>query len=104
MCVSVSESFMPPGQLMEELLIDCVALLAAACRHENVASDKLMNNFTVCSHTAEGDVHVPFKLYGHLKSNKTNIRLGSSFKKKVTLTLVKYSVTLYSPLPKISIL
>lgn len=58
---------MATGQLVEELLIERVALFTAACRHENVASDKLMNNFAVSCHTAEGNVHVPFKLNGHLQ-------------------------------------
>lgn len=57
---------MAPSQLMEELLIERVALLTAARRHENVASDELVNNFTVSRYAAEGDVHVPFKLDGHL--------------------------------------
>ena len=57
---------MATGQLVEELLIECVTLLAVARRHEDVASDKFVNNFTVCGHTAEGDIHVAIKLNGHL--------------------------------------
>ena len=57
---------MATGQLVEELLIECVTLLAVARRHEDVASDKFVNNFTVGGHTAEGDIHVAIKLNGHL--------------------------------------
>lgn len=57
---------MASGQLMEELLIERVALLTAARRHENIASNELVNNFTVSRHATEGDVHIPFKLDGHL--------------------------------------
>lgn len=80
---------MASGQLMEELLIERVTLLTAARRHENVASNELMNDFTVSRYAAEGDVHVPFKLDGHLdkKAAEENIsmrnRLGVDSKKKI---------------------
>lgn len=61
---------MATGQLVEELLIECVALLTTPRRHEYVTSNELMNNFAVSSHTAEGNVHVPFKLNGHLEDQK----------------------------------
>lgn len=65
-CVSVLESFVATGQLVEELLIERLALLTTACRHENVASDELVNDFAVGCHAAKGNVDIPFKLNGHL--------------------------------------
>lgn len=65
-CFLVLESFVAAGQLVEKLLIERVALRTAACRHEDVASDKLVNDFAVGGHAAKSDVDVAFKLYGHL--------------------------------------
>lgn len=70
-CVLVSESFMAAGQLVEKLLIERVALCTTACRHENVASDKLMDDFAVGSHAAKSNVDVAFKLYGHLEESQS---------------------------------
>lgn len=57
---------MATGQLLKKLLVQRVAFFSTACRHENVASDELMNNFTVGGHTAKSNVDVTLKLYGHL--------------------------------------
>lgn len=72
LCVLVLESFMAPSQLVEKLLIERVALLTTACRHENVASDELVNDFAVGGYAAESDVDVAFKLYGHLEESETH--------------------------------
>lgn len=58
---------MATGQLMEKLLVKRVAFFSAACGHENVTTDELMNNLTVGGHTAKSDVDVALKLYGHLR-------------------------------------
>lgn len=63
---------MAAGQLVEKLLIKRVALCTTASRHENVASNKLMNNFAVGSHAAKSNVDVAFKLYGHLSETHTH--------------------------------
>lgn len=70
-CVLVLESFVATGQLVEKLLIERVGLLTTACRHENVPSNKLMNNFAVGSHAAKSNIDVAFKLYGHLEESET---------------------------------
>lgn len=57
---------MTASELVEKLLIERVALLTTACRHENVASNELVNNFAVGGHAAKSNVDVSFKLYGHL--------------------------------------
>lgn len=84
-CVSVLESFVATGQLVEQLLIERFALLPTACRHENVASDKLMNDFAISGHTAEGNVHIPFKLNGHLEEMKMNTKEMQSYLEKVLI-------------------
>ncbi len=63
---------MATGQLVEKLLIERVALLTTACRHENVASDELVNDFAVGGHAAKSNVDVSFKLYGHLEESETH--------------------------------
>lgn len=63
---------MSAGQLVEKLLVESVGLRTTACWHENVASDELVNDFAVSSHTAKSDVDVAFKLYGHLEESDTH--------------------------------
>ena len=63
---------MATGQLVEKLLVERVALCTTASRHENVASDELMNNFAIGSDTAKSNVDVAFKLYGHLEESETH--------------------------------
>lgn len=74
---------MATSQLVEELLIECVTLLTTARRHEDVASNKLMNNFAVSSDAAKSNVDVAFKLNGHLsgvRNTKRNlIEINKSF-------------------------
>lgn len=62
---------MATGQLVEKLLVERVALLATARRHEDVASDELVDNFAVGGHAAKSNVDVAFKLYGHLEESET---------------------------------
>lgn len=57
---------MTTGQLMEKLLVERVAFFSTARGHENVTTDKLVNNLTVGGHTAESNVDVALKLYRHL--------------------------------------
>lgn len=72
LCVLVLESFVAAGQLVEKLLIESVALRTTACRHENVSSNKLMNDFAVSSHTGKSNVDVAFKLNSHLEESETH--------------------------------
>lgn len=58
---------MSARKLVEQLLVEDLALLATPCRHEDVAADELMDNLAVSGHTAEGDVHIAVKLNGHLE-------------------------------------
>ena len=58
---------MSARQLVEELLVELVALLATPRRHEDVAADELVNNLAVGGHAAEADVYVAVKLDGHLE-------------------------------------
>lgn len=73
---------MAAGQLVEKLLIEHVALFMTACRHENVASNKLMNDFAVGSHAAKSNVDVAFKLYGNLEESETK-----KYKSRYVITL-----------------
>ncbi len=41
-------------------------LLPTSSGHEDVATDVLVDNLTICCHTAEGDVHIAIKLNGNL--------------------------------------
>lgn len=70
--VLVLESFVAAGQLVEKLLIQRAALLTTARRHENVASNELVNDFAVGGDTAKSDVDVAFKLYGQLEETGTH--------------------------------
>ena len=81
--VLVLESFMASGQLVEQLLIERVALLTTACWHENVASNELMNDFAVSGHTTKGNVDVAVELYGHLEETEAQTKsTWDSFKAK----------------------
>ena len=62
---------MAPRQLVEELLVERVALLARARGHEDVAADELVDDLAVGRHAAEGNVHVAVELDGHLQSRET---------------------------------
>lgn len=73
LCALVLESFMAACQLVEELLVERLTLFTTACWHKNVASNKLMNDFAVSSHTAESNVDIALKLNGHLGSQKHTI-------------------------------
>uniref|UniRef100_A0A0E9XJ93 Uncharacterized protein n=1 Tax=Anguilla anguilla TaxID=7936 RepID=A0A0E9XJ93_ANGAN len=61
-----SQSLVAPGELVEKLLVEGFALLAASRGHEDVAADVLVHNLAVGCHAAERNVHVPVKLDGHL--------------------------------------
>lgn len=63
---------MAAGQLVEEFLVERVALLTTARRHENVASNKLVNDFAVSGYAAEGNVDIALKLNGHLEGSETH--------------------------------
>lgn len=63
---------MATGQLVEKLLIERVALLTTARRHENVASNEFVNDFAVGGHATKSNVDVAFKLYGHLEESETH--------------------------------
>jgi len=66
-------------QLVEQLLVEGVGLLAIPRRHEDVAADELVNNLAVGGHTAEGDVHVAVKLDGHLERRRGTWRIFNLF-------------------------
>lgn len=55
-------------QFVEELLIQRIILLPVPRGHEDVASDVLVHDLTICRHTAEGHVHVTVELDGDLES------------------------------------
>lgn len=57
---------------MEELLVERVALFTTACRHENIASNELVDNFAVGGHTAKSNIDFAFKLDGHLDESETH--------------------------------
>lgn len=77
LCDVVLESFVASGQFVEKLLVECVALCTTARQHENVTSNELMNNFAVGGDTAESNIDVAFKLYGHLEESKTHTHKNS---------------------------
>lgn len=54
-------------QFMEKLLVQCVVLLPVSRGHEDVATDVLVYDLTICRHTAEGHVHVTVELDGNLE-------------------------------------
>ena len=62
---------MAPRQLVEELLVEGVALLLRPRGYEDVAPDELVDDLAVGRHAAEGDVHVTVELDGHLESRET---------------------------------
>lgn len=62
-----SESLVATGEFVEELFIQCVALLSCASGHEDVSSDVLVHNLTVCVHTAECYVNVSIEFNRHLE-------------------------------------
>lgn len=44
-----------------------------------------MNDFAISGHTAEGNVHIPFKLNGHLEEMKMNTKEMQSYLEKVLI-------------------
>ena len=66
-----SQGFVAARQLVEQLLVEPVALLPRPRGHEDVASDELVDDLAVGRHAAEGNVHVTVKLDGHLESSET---------------------------------
>lgn len=58
---------MAAGEFVEELLVQCVALLSRASRQEDVSSDVLVHNLTVCVHAAECYVNVSVEFNCNLK-------------------------------------
>lgn len=65
---------MTPSEFMEKLLIQCVTGLSGTRRHEDVTTNVLVDNLTVCIYTAEGYVDVAIKLNSHLVKRKIPIR------------------------------
>lgn len=53
-------------QFVKQLFIQGDTLLPTSSGHEDVATDVLVDNLTICCHTAEGDVHISIKLNGNL--------------------------------------
>lgn len=71
---------MASGQFVEKFLIERVALGTTARRHEDVASNELVNNLAVGGDAAKGDIDVAFKLYGNLGESKTHsINMNGEF-------------------------
>lgn len=58
---------------MEKLLVERVTLFTTARRHENIASDELVDNFAVGGHTAKSNIDFAFKLDGHLDESETHM-------------------------------
>lgn len=54
-------------QFVKQLLVQDVALLPTARRHEDVSTDVLVDDLTVCCHAAEGDVHIAIELNCNLE-------------------------------------
>lgn len=86
----VSESFVASGQFVEKFLIERVALGTTARRHEDVASNELVNNLAVGGDAAKSDIDVAFKLYGNLGESKAHsVNMNGEF-----LEVKKYRVNL----------
>lgn len=58
---------MAAGEFVEELLVQCVTLLSGASGHEDVSSNVLMHNLTVCIHAGECYVNVSVEFNRHLE-------------------------------------
>lgn len=67
----LSKSFVAAGQLVEKLLVERVTFFTTACWHEDVAADEFVHNFAVGGHAGKSNVHVAFKLDGHLEESHT---------------------------------
>lgn len=62
-----SDSFMASCQFVEELLVQCIILLAAPGGHEDVAANVFVHDLTVRCHAAKGDVDVTVEFNGDLQ-------------------------------------
>ncbi|PWS20856.1 hypothetical protein DKP78_26615, partial [Enterococcus faecium] len=67
---------MASSEFVEELLIQRVALVTTAGRHEDVSADILVDDLAVCVHTAKSNVYVSIKLNGHLFNVPVDIPLS----------------------------
>lgn len=76
---------MAPGEFMEELLVQGVALVAASRRHEDVAADVLMDRLAVRIAAAESNVDVPVKLDRHLITMTCTVHAVHTVKSEVLI-------------------
>lgn len=86
-----SEGFMASSEFVEELLIQCVALVTAAGWHEDVSANILVDDLAVSVHTAKSDVYVSIKLNGHLSTEKAD----SEYQTSMASDINKYSTLFY---------